>query len=75
MIDCSVLPEWADWIAQDEDGAWWAYEAHPNQHDTGWYENEVGRIQKLGRTAPNADWQNSLRRVVRTGQETTLTKP
>ena len=35
------LPDWAEWIAQDANGAWWAYEAEPNQQDTGWYENEV----------------------------------
>jgi hypothetical protein len=35
------LPDWAEWLAQDADGAWWAFEAEPNQHDRGWYENEV----------------------------------
>ena len=37
------LPEWVLWIAQDANGAWWGYECEPLQHDTGWYENEVGR--------------------------------
>jgi hypothetical protein len=50
-------------LAQDADGAWWAYEAEPNRHDTGWYENEVGRIQLLLRAAPNPGWEDSLRRV------------
>ena len=45
------LPAWAAWIAQDADGAWWAYEVEPNQQDTGWYENEVGRIVPLGKTS------------------------
>lgn len=31
------LPDWALWLAQDADGAWWCYEAEPNQHGTGWY--------------------------------------
>jgi len=53
-------PDWAEWVAQDADGTWWAYEAHPNQHDIGWYENEVGRIQRLGLGAPTADWQTTL---------------
>ena len=57
------LPDWAGWVAQDADGAWWAYEAEPNQHSIGWYENEVGRYVKVGHGAPNPDWENSLRRV------------
>lgn len=56
-------PDWANWIAQDADGAFWAYEAEPNQQDHGWYENEVGRIAPLGRTAPPADWRATLRRI------------
>ena len=47
------LPEWVAWIAQDADGAWWAYEAEPNKQDRGWYENEVGRIIRLGHTTPH----------------------
>ena len=57
------VPGWAHWIAQDADGAWWAYEAHPNQQETGWYENEVGRIALLGKSAPPPDWQATLARV------------
>jgi len=57
------LPEWAEWVAQDADGTWWAYQAEPNQHDIGWYENEVGRIQRLWQDAPNPAWQDSPRRV------------
>lgn len=57
------IPAWAEWIAQDEDGAWWAYEAEPNQQHNGWYENEVGRIHKLGRGEPPADWRDGLIRI------------
>jgi len=63
ITDLPDLPEWAEWVAQDADGAWWAYEAEPNQHDIGWYENEVGRIQRLWQDAPNPAWQDSPRRV------------
>lgn len=59
----AAIPDWAEWIAQDEDGTWWAYEALPNQQHHGWYENEVGRIQRLGQTAAPPDWQATLRRV------------
>ena len=56
------VPGWARWLAQDADGTWWAYEAEPNQQDAGWYENEVGRIQRLGRSAPPDDWEATLTR-------------
>ena len=58
-----ALPDWAAWLAQDADGVWWVYEAEPNQHDIGWYENEVGRYLRVGKGEPRPDWQNSLRRV------------
>ena len=54
------VPTWAAWLAQDADGAWWAYEAEPNQQDKGWYENEVGRIAPLGKGDPPADWTATL---------------
>lgn len=57
------VPAWAAWLAQDEDGTWWAYEAEPNKQDHGWYENEVGRIMRLGRTAPPADWETTLKKA------------
>lgn len=57
------LPAWAAWLAQDADGAWWCFEAEPNQHDRGWYENEVGRYLKVGHDAPNPDWRDALVRV------------
>jgi|GEM_PF-473925 len=38
----------------------WGYEAEPNQQDRGWYENEVGRILRVGKTAPPEDWQTML---------------
>jgi hypothetical protein len=59
------IPDWAAWVAQDADGSWWAYEAEPNQHDTGWYENEIGRSVRLERGAANPDWQGSLRRILK----------
>jgi hypothetical protein len=54
------IPDWADYIAQDADGTWWAYEAEPNLQDTGWYENEVGRIKRLGKSAPPLDFREKL---------------
>jgi hypothetical protein len=58
--DTSNLPGWVQFLAQDADGQWWAYEAEPNQSHLGWYENEVGRILKLNKTAANPAWQQAL---------------
>jgi len=57
------LPDWVRWIAQDEDGAWWAYECEPLQHDKGWYENEVGRQLKLLSMDANPEWEATLKKV------------
>ncbi|HNA29525.1 MAG TPA: hypothetical protein PK437_05670 [Thiobacillaceae bacterium] len=59
------LPAWAEWLAQDGDGTWWAYEAEPNQQPHGWYENEVGRIERLVLGPPPADWRECLIRMAR----------
>jgi len=59
--DFQALPQWARWCAMDADGAWWCYEAEPHPHDHGWYENEVGRSQRVD--APDGatiEWQHSL---------------
>ena len=56
------MPEWVRWVAQDADGSWWAYEVEPLQHDTGWYENEVGKQIKIGVTSPNSGWRDTLRK-------------
>ncbi len=58
-----VLPDWAQWLAQDADGVWWAYECEPNQAYSGWYENEVGRFFRLHQAKANPNWQETLRRV------------
>lgn len=55
-------PPWVRWIAQDRSGAWWGYSVEPLRHDSGWYENEVGRCVFLGRGEPRG-WERSLRAV------------
>jgi len=57
------MPDWAAWLTQDADGAWWCFEAEPNQHDRGWYENEVGRYRKVGQGQPNPAWEAALIRL------------
>ena len=58
------LPDWAGWIAMDADGRWWCYEAEPQLHDHGWYENEVGRSQRVYPVDRDPiDWQLSLQKL------------
>jgi len=56
-------PDWACWLAQDADGAWWGYSVEPLQAQTHWYENEVGRYRRLAQGNPNPDWRNTLKRL------------
>ena len=30
------IPNWANWIAQDEDGVWWAFEEQPSRMHNHW---------------------------------------
>ena len=55
------LPAWAKWIAQDKSGAWWAFEQEPNQGHDFWYENEVGRYQKISKTCANPESSPNLK--------------
>lgn len=60
ILQSKNLPEWANWVAQDQDGTWWLYEVEPNQHSKGWYENEIGLHQRIGKSDPNEDWQLAI---------------
>ena len=57
------LPSWARWVAQDQDGIWWAYEVEPLQFHKGWYENEVGQNKRLGQGVVPKDFKKMLERV------------
>lgn len=57
------IPAWARWIAQDANGAWWAFEHEPNEGAKSWYENEVGKYRLIRKDLPNAEWRNSLIKV------------
>ena len=63
LSDCSQLPDWVRWIAQDADGTWWAYEHEPNMSDTGWYENEVGDSVRLQIGEPNPWWRETIHKI------------
>ena len=57
------MPGWAQWLAQDGDGTWWAYEVEPLQYHRGWYENEIGRRLRVAGGQANANWADTLRRI------------
>ncbi len=60
------LPAWVNWLAMDADGCWWCYQAEPHQHESGWYENEVGRVERIGSIqAKHIHWRDSLIRVAK----------
>ena len=51
------------WVAQDADGNWWGYEHEPHLAESSWYENEVGRMLKLGVSTANSIWKDSLKKI------------
>ena len=71
LSDCSQLPDWVRWIAQDADGSWWAYEHEPNMSDSGWYENEVGRSIYLQKDQPDSQWRQKIHMVTKNNQQVT----
>jgi hypothetical protein len=71
LPDCSQLPDWVRWIAQDADGTWWAYEHEPNMSESGWYENEVGRSVFLRKDTTNSLWRQNIHMVTKNNQQVT----
>ena len=57
-----TIPDWVNWIAQDESGVWWGYSVEPLRNDRGWYENEVGVYIRLGKTDAE-NWPDSLQKI------------
>lgn len=62
-IDIATPPAWAQWLAQDADGTWWAYEHEPNEGAVSWYENEVGKSIRLEKQPQNRRWRETLRKT------------
>lgn len=63
MTQIVTFPVWVKWLAQDADGAWWGFEHEPHMHDTGWYENELGRYIRLESGSANCQWRETLHKV------------
>jgi hypothetical protein len=58
------LSDWANYVAQDEDDAWWEFEEKPflGEMESVWW-NEDGRKQHIAYGPPNENWRDSLRKV------------
>lgn len=60
--DWKDAPEYANWLAQDQDGSWWWYEKLPDplkgsDGDGVW--RFGGRCEKVG-VEPNEGWRETL---------------
>jgi len=59
--DWGSAPEWAQWLAQDEDGSWWWYEFRPEPVFTQeMWEIDRGEIAVAGVTEVSGDWHATL---------------
>jgi len=66
LASCGLVelsPDWANWVAQDADGAWWTYEVEALQYHKGWYENELGRKQKIAMLEIPENWCDTLTKL------------
>lgn len=54
--DWKDAPEWANWLAMDQDGEWIWHEHEPEQGGRYWLSVERGRRAKAGETR----WQDTL---------------
>lgn len=55
------LPEWANWIAQDADGEWWAFTHEPSIEGDRWYTDDCipSGTLRLCSTPVSADWRST----------------
>ena len=53
------IPDWAKWLAMDQDGSWYAYMSEPYLSTILW-DSGIGDPVLLGQTAPKPDWRNEL---------------
>jgi hypothetical protein len=56
--DWKDSPEWANWLAQDDDGSWFWFEAEPIVDDGSW----VNFKQRYCAAGNGVGWRDSLER-------------
>lgn len=60
------VPDWAQWVAQDADGSWWAYRQEPSEDERAWAPVAfgLGEAERFARGPRNEDgWKGTLRAV------------
>ncbi|MGJ8525202.1 hypothetical protein LMG33818_000910 [Halomonadaceae bacterium LMG 33818] len=64
-------PDWAEWVAQDEDGEWCWHSDKPTIYVGGWGAIYMKRTASKGKLVAGHNWRKTLRRVKReeTAQE------
>ena len=55
------VPDWVEWVAQDEDGEWWAHEMEPYLWRNVW-DNDKDTVF-IEKGSPNPNWRETLRKV------------
>lgn len=67
------IPDWANWLAQDADGTWYAYKTKPDPLSTCWIDRGAQKLIKVLKVAPahdgdapaepNPNWKSTLRSI------------
>lgn len=67
VVDWSVMPAWAKWVAMDDEGSWhwYVYKPYTEEYETGWYLgsgsiHDYAKIPKDHSPTYTGDWKNSL---------------
>ena len=59
------LSDWAKYVAQDEDGTWWEFNAKPQLGNTSWDNGRNGRLRLVVRGIPPEDFTKELYEITR----------
>lgn len=59
------IPYWANWLAQDEDGNWYAYEKKPRESPSNVWLPVNGLEEIVAKSTPPKDWTQELWEIIR----------
>lgn len=63
-FDLADCPFWANWVAQDESGTWYAYEKKPYVDQIQWSEeSKDGEVRDIWESEVKGDWRETLYEV------------
>jgi len=58
------VPDWAKWMAKDQDGSWYVYERQPKMHDGGfWHARGKALVAGEGDPCDDDTWKDELYRI------------